>query len=57
MSPKEDSEGLTKELLADMLQTLPFETVVGLAQDGRTARNIIQRFSPNAEFQLIDSTT
>jgi len=55
MSPKEESDGLTKEMLADMLQTMPFEKVVALAQDGQTARHILKRFYPNTEFQLINS--
>jgi len=54
MRPSEDPEGLTKEAIADMLQTMPFEKALGLAQDGRTARHILQKFYPNTEFQLIE---
>jgi len=53
MTPDEESEGPTKQAQADMLETMPFDQVLLFAQDGRSARHIIQHFYPKAEFQLI----
>jgi len=50
------SEGLTKKSLAMILQSMPFDQVRTLADEGRDARYILKKSYPSVEMQVIQQT-